>query len=230
MPVDVDSTARPAVRRALILEDDPLVARLFTRALERLGVSDVRHATTVAEALATAEQLVPDLMLVDIHLGDEHLDGLHFLKASRSGGWKGLSVVMSGDQTFEQFFRAALAGANDYLVKGGVENLHGELERIMTRRTDYTDLEWRVAAVVELGYLRTWGLGERDTWLLESWAAAGFPRYRELAEQLGMSEKAVSRAFKNILDKLGLTTPAQLADVIRTCSMFQKRWGSPSAR
>jgi DNA-binding NarL/FixJ family response regulator len=203
--------------RALILEDDDLVARMFTRELERLGMTDIWHATTAAEAMGMADELEPDLMLVDIHLGKGHPDGLHFLKEAKSQGWDGLSVVMSGDQTFEQFFRAALAGANDYLVKGGVDDLGVELERIMSRRTDYTDLEWRTVAVVELGYLRSWGIGDHEIWLLEQWAQVNFPRYRELAEVVAMSEKKVSRVFKHILETLGLKTRSQLADVIRTC-------------
>ena len=54
--------------RVLVVDDDPLIRRIFERALERLGVD----ATIVADgdaAVAAAEGAVFELALVDLDLG-----------------------------------------------------------------------------------------------------------------------------------------------------------------
>jgi DNA-binding NarL/FixJ family response regulator len=57
--------------RCLIVDDSPLFVEAARALLEREGVSVVGVASTTADALQRAEQLRPDVALLDINLGGE---------------------------------------------------------------------------------------------------------------------------------------------------------------
>ena len=57
--------------RCLIVDDSPHFLRSARALLERGGVSVVGTATTVEEALRRTDELRPDIVLVDVHLGVE---------------------------------------------------------------------------------------------------------------------------------------------------------------
>jgi DNA-binding NarL/FixJ family response regulator len=57
--------------RCLIVDDSPQFLRAARALLEREGIAVVGVASTGAEALQRAEELQPDVTLVDLDLGDE---------------------------------------------------------------------------------------------------------------------------------------------------------------
>jgi DNA-binding NarL/FixJ family response regulator len=57
--------------RCLIVDDNARFLDAARSTLERQGIQVVGTATTTAEALQRAEELRPDVVLVDISLGDE---------------------------------------------------------------------------------------------------------------------------------------------------------------
>jgi len=59
------------VLRCLIVDDNPRFLGALRALLEREGIAVVGVASSAAEALQYAEQLRPDVTLVDIHLGDQ---------------------------------------------------------------------------------------------------------------------------------------------------------------
>jgi two-component system response regulator HydG len=132
----------------LVVDDDPQVRRLVTRALRELDVQ--------AEALASAEQAllaVADprvaVALVDVMLPG--MSGLEFLEELRRRRPDVETVVMTGGLSIETAVRAMKAGAYDYLQKpfesveklvgvvrhaverGALIRRNGELERLLAR-------------------------------------------------------------------------------------------------
>jgi response regulator of citrate/malate metabolism len=70
------------VIEVLVVDDDCMVARIHTCFVERTpGFTVTGVAHTGAEALAAAERLQPDLVLLDVYLPD--LSGLDLLGAIR---------------------------------------------------------------------------------------------------------------------------------------------------
>lgn len=63
------------VRRVMVVEDEPLVASLLSKALEAEGF-EVRTCDTAADARSLVEAFDPDGALIDIHLG-QGPSGLH---------------------------------------------------------------------------------------------------------------------------------------------------------
>jgi DNA-binding NarL/FixJ family response regulator len=58
------------VLRCLIIDDNPRFLDAARALLEREGITVVGVASSAAEALQRADELRPDVTLVDIHLGD----------------------------------------------------------------------------------------------------------------------------------------------------------------
>jgi CheY-like chemotaxis protein len=68
----VDASLRPVAVRCLVVDNSARFLEAARDALEREGMTVVGVASTSAEALGLAEELRPDVVLVDIHLGEEN--------------------------------------------------------------------------------------------------------------------------------------------------------------
>lgn len=100
----------PAV---LVVEDEPQVLRFLRAGLPAHGYR-VLEATSGAEALRTAAQYVPDIVLLDLGLPD--MDGMQVLAELRA--WSRMPVIVLSARGQEAAKVAALdAGADDYLTK-----------------------------------------------------------------------------------------------------------------
>jgi DNA-binding response OmpR family regulator len=56
--------------RVMIVEDEPLMGILFGEVMEGMGYAVCAIEATEASAVAAAVRCKPDLMLVDVHLGE----------------------------------------------------------------------------------------------------------------------------------------------------------------
>lgn len=54
--------------KALVVEDDGIVADLLARMLEAIGYADIHHAATVDEALEQIERAPPAIAILDVNL------------------------------------------------------------------------------------------------------------------------------------------------------------------
>lgn len=57
------------MRSVLVVEDEAIVAMFLTKVLNRLGYTKHCVVSTGEEALAAVEREVPDVILMDVHLG-----------------------------------------------------------------------------------------------------------------------------------------------------------------
>ncbi len=105
--------------RLLLVEDDDGDALLVTELLADVDV-DVRRAKTVAGARALlADGPAPDCVLLDLGLPDAA--GLDALAGIRQAAAGIALVVLTGDSDRARGLAAVAAGAQDYLVKGSVD-------------------------------------------------------------------------------------------------------------
>jgi response regulator of citrate/malate metabolism len=126
------------VIKVLIVDDDFMVARVhagFVAALD--GFEVVGTASTGAEALAAADRLSPDLVLLDVYLPD--MTGLEVLRRLRGGGATTDVIVISAARDVDSIRSALHGGVLHYLVKPfdrrtfearlrDVAALHGDLQ------------------------------------------------------------------------------------------------------
>jgi two-component system response regulator MprA len=117
--------------RVLVVEDDAEIASILKRLL-RIEGYDVRDAADGEEALATARDFVPDLVVLD--LGLPKLDGVDVAKSLRGDGDVPILVLTARDATDAKV--AGLdAGADDYVVKPFErEELLARIRALLRRR------------------------------------------------------------------------------------------------
>jgi DNA-binding NarL/FixJ family response regulator len=104
-------------RSAVILARHPLWLEALEGLLNRIGVTEVRRATSPAAALTFVEQYSPDLFVSDLDLVDESLDIWECLRRVKELHPDIKTVVVS-EQADERLIEAAFAaGAEAYCTK-----------------------------------------------------------------------------------------------------------------
>jgi len=99
----------------LIADDHEVIRRGVEVLLESSHFRVVASAATVAQLVRLARKHQPDVVLLDVRLGDE--DGLDAIRRVRSAAPKTRSIVFSAFDNPTYVARAVAAGANDYLLK-----------------------------------------------------------------------------------------------------------------
>lgn len=120
--------------KVLIVEDDPMVASINTRFLERV---EGFVLTAVVASIADAKQMMmeqhPDLILLDLFLPREN--GMDFLKWIRAEGLSADVILITADKTSTMIQGALRYGAIDYLIKPFTfDRLREALNRYRQRR------------------------------------------------------------------------------------------------
>ena len=112
----------------LVVDDDFMVARIHTGYVDRIAgftVTGVAH--TGADALAQAERLQPDLVLLDVYLPDT--SGLDLLPSLREVAPEVDVLVISAAREADTVRKALRGGIVNYLVKPfSFEDLRSRLE------------------------------------------------------------------------------------------------------
>ncbi len=122
------------VRRAraplhiLVVEDDPVAQALARKLFE--GRYCVTICSDVYEAVNEYLRIMPDLVLLDIELGDAQFNGLDVLHTLHAHDSEANVVMVSGHTDPENIAMAARAGANGFVLKPFVSSrlMHYALE------------------------------------------------------------------------------------------------------
>jgi CheY-like chemotaxis protein len=101
-------------RLVLVVDDNATFRDLASRILTSWG-HDVAEAGSVAEALARADELRPDAVLVDIGLPDG--DGFSLTKRLVAPPWNAQVVLISTDSDAGNALAAERAGASGFFPK-----------------------------------------------------------------------------------------------------------------
>jgi response regulator NasT len=143
--VTADSTT--PVRRVVIAEDEALIRMDLAEMLAEEGYDVVGQATDGEQAVALAESLSPDLVILDVKM--PRLDGI--AAAERIAEQRIAPVVMlTAFSQRDLVERARDAGAMAYLVKPfSRSDLVPAIEMAVSRFTELTALEREVADLSE---------------------------------------------------------------------------------
>jgi DNA-binding NarL/FixJ family response regulator len=202
----------------LLVDDHPMFREGLRFTLARAGVVVVGEAADGREALALAEELDPDVVVMDLAMPG--LDGLAATAelVARGSRARILVLTMSGEDA--AVLAAVRAGARGYLVKGvGPEEAVAAVRAVAAGHAVFgPDLAARVLELIaapdssaaappatQAGLL---DLSEREREVLEL-VAQGWSNQR-IAEQLFISSITVRNHVSHILTKLQLTDRRQV--------------------
>ncbi|MEW2624944.1 response regulator transcription factor [Streptomyces sp. NPDC048106] len=197
----------------MLLCDDHAMVRAGLRALlsSTDGIEVVGEAASGAEALATAARLRPDVVLMDLQLGDG-MDGVTAIRRMLSpaepgapGGPAPRVLVLTMFDTDADIARALAAGATGYLLKA--ERPESLFAAIRDAAAGRPALSGTVTDRV-MSRIRDPGpaLTERERDILGR--LAGGLTNREIARALFLSEATVKTHLGHIYTKLGVRTRA----------------------
>jgi two-component system cell cycle response regulator DivK len=129
-PIKSASERKNSMKTVLIVEDDPINARVFSKILVKRGGLDVKHTEDVEEVMQIAQSGKADIILMDVSLAHsvyqgKAVDGIkitQMLKADPQTAHLPIILVtahaMEGDR--ENFLKQS--GANDYISKPVIDH------------------------------------------------------------------------------------------------------------
>jgi two-component system, NarL family, response regulator NreC len=190
------------VIRVLLVDDHQIVRSGVKRVLESGGsIEVVGEASGVAEALEKTRSLHPEIVVLDLALRDG--SGLDVIADMRASGSRVVVLSMQDEPAYAR--KAFELGAQGYVVKDAAdEELVSAIEMVLTDRIyvhpalaarlvvaephdDLTDRERGILRLIALGYTN-----------------------QEIAGQLYLSVRTIEAHRRHILDKLRLSTRADL--------------------
>ena len=199
------------VREVLLVEDNRIDAQLIRRLLRRVSASYYRitHVRTLNDAVLSAEELIPDVILADLNLPDSR--GTDTVSSLQTAYPEIPLVIVSAWEDEAISLRSVKAGAQDYLVKGHIDgaSLHRVIRYAIERKR--TELELvRLAQFDQLtGLPNRTLLRERVNHALARAARSGagvatlildMDRFKEINDMLGheVGDKLLIEAGKRI--------------------------------
>ncbi len=200
--------------RAVVVDDHPLFRRAARDLMERDGgFRVVGEAGSGREGLELASSLRPDLLLLDVRLGD--MDGVDALRRLRETGVESRVAVITASCDPADLQAALRAGADGYLLKSAEPHaLLAQLRRVAAGQMVLADgLAEALARSIRgdrgreaMGLA---GLTARERQILEC-IAAGHSNLK-IAAELQISDATVKVHVKHLLKKLGLHSRVEAA-------------------
>ena len=182
------------VGRVLVVEDDDFTRTLVSSLVSSLGYEVCAQVATVTEAMSLAQELKPDLALLDLDLG-QGPTGVHLAHGLRKLNPNIAIVMLSsyGDPSWMGQRRRPPTGAR-YVVKGEVSNpevlanaLTGALEspldahEINRTLPPLSEGQWEILRLVAAGYTNA-----------------------EIARRRSLTEEAVKKAVTRLVRQLNI--------------------------
>lgn len=174
------------------------------------------EASNGSEAIKIAQEILPDIILMDIHM--PIMDGLEATRRISSELPSTRIVILTISEDEDNLFKAIQFGAHGYVLKDTPsKRLHDELRRLLQGETPLSGL---MATKILEEFNHSTGqhhpsckhcepLTEREQQVLEL-IVQGLSNH-EIGEQIFLSENTVKKHLRNILEKLHLNNRVEAA-------------------
>ena len=203
--------------RVVVIDDHELFRRGVIATLKDAGRFVVEgEGSTSAEALALARSLLPDLVLLDVHLPDGL--GLDIVRRLQLDCPVTRIVVLTVEEDDAMLLRAMREGASGYILKGvaadelvrAIADVAGGAAYVSPKLAGHLLREMQERAK---GREALDELSQRERDVLEGLARG--ETNREIAARLGLSEKTVKYYVTNVLIKLHVRNRVEAALLAR---------------
>jgi DNA-binding NarL/FixJ family response regulator len=194
---------RSSPPRALVVEDQKTFRELLGELLAAAGFT-VQEAALGSEARALLASASFELVLLDLMLPDEH--GFQLLSQVRPGT---RVVVLTAQARPPVIKEATERGAHGVVTKGAsLRELREAIDRVAAGGVYFCSETSRLLREASLEPERDEKLTHRQQQILRS--VAGGASSKEIAVQLGLSEKTVANHRARIMERLGVHDVASL--------------------
>jgi DNA-binding NarL/FixJ family response regulator len=226
-------TTEPSARktRAIIVEDEWIVARDLQHILEEIGLEIIRLVRRPADLHALLDEQDPDLVVLDIDLGAE-IDGIELAEQIHKTHPNCALLFVSAHAEPETLARIRKVDAHGFVVKPFARPQLEAAVQVALARVDRTADNAQAAlreiarVLADAGALpserrksRDWrtvpgldDLSPREVQVLEALLAHRRPP--QIAEDLGISPHTVRNHLKSIYAKCGVRSQAELLQLI----------------
>ena len=196
----------------LVADDHEVIRRGLASLLAGSGIEIVAEAATGKETVRLAEQIKPDIVLLDIRMPDG--DGLSTLEKLRSKVPQTAVVMLSTYDNPTYVARSVALGAADYILKAASrEDLITTLQAAAAGESPSRAGELRrVAAAMKMRQVvddEEIPLTQRETQVLRH-VALGLSN-KEIGRSLEISVETVKEHVQNILRKIAVSDRTQAA-------------------
>lgn len=199
-------------KRILVVDDHEIIRLGLRMILEGTGLEIADEANTAAEALASIERSLPDVVLMDIRM--EGGDGLNALGRMKLDHPDLPILLFSAYDNPTYIARAVALGASGYVLKSSPrERLIDALQTSLAGESAWTREELRrvtgALATPRLSQDIEVPLTHRESEVLRQ-MALGLTN-KEIAKMLGISYETVKEHVQHILRKIGVSDRTQAA-------------------
>lgn len=195
----------------ILIADDHLIIRQGLRLIleTEADFELVGEASDGAEALSLCKKLEPDVVLMDLRM--PNMDGLTAIEKLRSEQPEVAVVILTTFNEDELMFRGLQAGARGYLLKDTDRSTLFDTVRAAARGETLLRPEIMARVLSQKNTIKPetntdTNLTNRELEVLE--AVARGDRSKEVAVQLGISERTVKAHLASIYNKLGVDSRA----------------------
>jgi len=177
------------------------------------GFEVVGEASSGLEGLELAQQLMPDLVLIDLNM--KGINGLETLRRFKQTELKARFIVLTVSDAEDDLLEALRAGADGYLLKDmDPADLCGNLKKVAEGMTVVQDslTEILKQALIDPSLHRRddeVSLTDRENEILQ--CLANGLNNKTIARELGISDTTVKVHIKHLLSKLKLTSRLEAA-------------------
>ena len=196
--------------RVLIVDDHPVVREGVRTLLSTIsGLEVVGAAKDGAEGVAMAEQLIPDVVLMDLFMPE--MDGVEAIRQVLARCHKSAVLVLSGTSGDQKIYEAVREGALGYLSKDAEPDDFGRAIRQVHRGEPFLspELTRKLISSRAEPIVPQEALTPREVEILR-FVSQGWDDDR-IANELHVAKVTVRTHVKNILDKLGLGNRVEAA-------------------
>lgn len=215
---DTSPGAEEAPIRVLIVDDHPMIRAGARAMLNTDGIEIAGEASSGEEAVDKTIELTPDVVLMDVQLGD--MDGLDATALIKKEVPETAVIIVTGSEEREHIRRAVEAGAAGYILKGAPRNMLVQAVRMVQAGGSLIDASMLSALAEDANEEAGEGgrseisklmaaLSPREVQVL-TYLAQGLTN-KEIAGEMHYSVGTVKNVVQRIIEKLGVSDRTQAA-------------------
>lgn len=210
-PASAAAAAKPPLH-VLIVDDHPVVAEGWEWITRGRLECRITAAATPSQGWRAWRRSAPDIIVIDLTMGDSKLAGVRLIERLRAAGARLPILVFTMHRSPITARRALQAGCNGIIMKDSPSAEICEALRELVAGRGYVpaDLARKIALMERPGAVPARPrLTPRELDILR--AIAGGLSYRDIALRANISYKTVSNVSQTLKDKLGAQSLADLA-------------------